>query len=71
MKEIILLTNNGRLIGIATSNKQKDMLAKSFIFSGKGTRVEFTYIKVNTLENPISICHAPNNTIIAEPNNNA
>ena len=63
MKEIILLTNNGRLIGCATSNKQKDMLARSFLYSGKGTRVEFTYIKVNTLDCPVSICNAPDKTI--------
>lgn len=63
MKEIILLTNNGRLIGVATSNKQKNKLAKDFLFSGKGIRVEFTYIKLNTLEQPVSICHAPERTI--------
>ena len=63
MKEIILLTNNGRLIGVATSDKQKNMLAKSFLYSGKGTRVEFTYIKVNTLENPVRICNISDNTI--------
>ena len=60
MKEIILLTSNGRLIGVATSNKQKDMLAHQFIISGKGTRVSFTYVNVNTLENPVHKSHLSN-----------
>ena len=60
MKEIILLTNNGRLIGVATSNKQKNMLAESFLYSGKGKRVEFTYVKVNTLDNPVYKSYLPN-----------